>query len=728
MDWSPSTMRSAYRLQPESAVADRFAVYQPWQIMARRRLDRLWHLAFLSPRRACVEARLVAQELAAVLPPAATLEARLRGLIASAACWEDHPDRLGQDPLARAFPRLAGSFADSAAAALDLDSEPSAPVPAFAPPPAVARTAGRFPWAPVADDLPEAAIVCAEPVSPSEPPSVQTVAVEGPGEADLAAGSSAAPGVPAMAPERVAFDGDVGANRPLVAEAAVPSVPCADPGLLPTVHAISCTSLAENPPPRPRKRASHTRRRLVVNLMPNRPSLSFRWKDAAVSCVGALTIYALVWTVLVHPMAVESRLVPVDGSGRPDLAQIGAEIALLTSNPVLQAARVKADDLHTTTVNGTIVLQVAGTGRADVERVERLLRTYQEARPGVFGVNHSGNKLSEMEQALSRTEGELTAIKTASPTVGLPGFRDGLGFKLQEAELEQATLESQVAGLEARSAALAKQIGSLPETVTVHQDFGRASAADQFRMSISTLEIKRAELLRAYLPNARPVVEIDGQIASLRRSLNRVSGMQVNQERRGRNEGRDRMETENALVVAEMASTRSKLAAVIVRVGALRQELASVAAAEDAYNRLERQAARLRDEISAEQTALARIPPMASIRMVQAPTLVGQPRPLFDPIPAGAAGLFLLLWLGLRQVVRSRRKTQDQPQDDQNSASDTPERPQTREGGNPLLSQDVEKSQVLLTLTLRRDLIGLPGQHLARDDGRLAPLKTFAKH
>ena len=133
----------------------------------------------------------------------------------------------------------------------------------------------------------------------------------------------------------------------------------------------------------------------------------------------------------------------------------------------------------------------------------------------------------------------------------------------------------------ARLANLSSQMGVINKEVGLYRDFSGA-ASDK----LATLRVQREDLLSRYRNDARPVQEIDSQIAQLEAGIAAGRTRTEGAKRLGINPVYQTVETERVTIAADIAALRQSLLAQNEQVAKLTQRSLKLAALEPRYQQL----------------------------------------------------------------------------------------------------------------------------------------------
>jgi uncharacterized protein involved in exopolysaccharide biosynthesis len=220
--------------------------------------------------------------------------------------------------------------------------------------------------------------------------------------------------------------------------------------------------------------------------------------------------------------------------------------------------------------------------------------------------------------------------------------------QLADVETNEQATRAQIAETERRIRALEAQMTSIPDRTTTEIRTGSARLIEQLQSSLTTLEMKRIELVGRFQPDYPPLRSVERQIDAVRTSIAAAAESPVREETTGR-------DPTYAYLQTELAKNRAELAALKARAGAL---AGTVAAYKSRAVRLEHvdlvQKDLGREAKQAEQNYLLHVQKreearvsdaldsrrFVNVAMVQAPTIPYQP-----------SGLPRSLWLLLAATV-----------------------------------------------------------------------------
>jgi len=152
---------------------------------------------------------------------------------------------------------------------------------------------------------------------------------------------------------------------------------------------------------------------------------------------------------------------------------------------------------------------------------------------------------------------------------------------LAQVEQQRLQTETQLQDRIARLANLSSQMGVINKEVGLYRDFSGA-ASDK----LAALRVQREDLLSRYRNDARPVQEIDSQIAQLEAGMAAGRTRTEGAKRLGINPVYQTVETERVTIAADIAALRQSLVAQNEQVSKLTQRSLKLAALEPRFQQL----------------------------------------------------------------------------------------------------------------------------------------------
>ena len=200
------------------------------------------------------------------------------------------------------------------------------------------------------------------------------------------------------------------------------------------------------------------------------------------------------------------------------------------------------------------------------------------------------------EEKLAGAESALEDFLSANRIGDFTADKAALGTTQAALQDERYRVQARLQEVEGRLGALTRQ--SLPSQVDLYRDVDM-TAENRLR----DLRIQREELLSRYQPAARPVREVEVQIAQLERMLRDGNGVNGGARREGLNPIYQTIETERIQLRAERASLVSRRGAIDAQLGEVTERRLALTRIEPEFLTLTRQRAALENNL---RTYLAR--------------------------------------------------------------------------------------------------------------------------
>jgi len=213
-----------------------------------------------------------------------------------------------------------------------------------------------------------------------------------------------------------------------------------------------------------------------------------------------------------------------------------------------------------------------------------LLEEYLIYRRSVLG-DVSGPALAEQKGQLESRLGEVDRAYQEFMILNQIG-----DFAAEKANLAQLTAqvqqqkfqtEAQIQERVGRLANLSSQMAGITKEVGLYRDFSGA-ASDK----LAALRVQREDLLSRYRNDARPVQEVDGQIAQLEAGMAAGRTRTEGAKRLGINPVYQTVETERVHIIADIAALRQSLAALNSQIQQLTQRSLKMSALEPQFQQL----------------------------------------------------------------------------------------------------------------------------------------------
>jgi len=289
-----------------------------------------------------------------------------------------------------------------------------------------------------------------------------------------------------------------------------------------------------------------------------------------------------------------------------------------------------------------------------VRAVDTLVSRYLARRQAIY-VDAQSAMVADQVAALRRDVDTATARLAAFKAAhGIADFGVQRDLLLRQRDALAAALhetEAAIAQSAGRLAALQKLLVATPAVVTEFSDTDTDARIAAIRTAVQTLQGKRDEMRAHYLPDSRPMQELQAEIgareAELRQARTDRSASAV---RVGRNATYDALDLERAHTLAEVQAQQAHRATLAVQIAALEAAVARLDAEEPALQDLQRQvsvaddnfratARMLEDRRVMEDVAARRA---ANVRVIQAARVPARPHDLTALI-LFAGGLLSLL-------------------------------------------------------------------------------------
>lgn len=197
--------------------------------------------------------------------------------------------------------------------------------------------------------------------------------------------------------------------------------------------------------------------------------------------------------------------------------------------------------------------------------MEKHLEVHQA--PGTYDFFHE--QAEHYQQGLSVAEEHLVGFRKSQGVVAPEQEKVAALQKVTEFRAELKQTQAAIAEIEHRKQVLETQESTVPTRTTTEARLSdNPQLMGQLKSTLLSLELKRTELLQKFEPTYRLVTEVDTQIAQTRAAIDAAEKSQLREETTNRN-------PTFAWVDAELAKTRSELAAQQARADVLRRAVTS---------------------------------------------------------------------------------------------------------------------------------------------------------
>lgn len=261
-------------------------------------------------------------------------------------------------------------------------------------------------------------------------------------------------------------------------------------------------------------------------------------------------------------------------------------------------------------------------------------------------VEHARNRFAE-------ASGKLSAFRQAQ---GVLAFEPQKALLLQQRvnfDTDLKKIVADLAGATERIQALEKAIEQAPPDVTAFIDTQQSRVAEDARIKLLNLKLRRQEIIGNFAPNSRQVQQVDQEIATAEQFLAQQSAKFSGTVRKARNDVLTALETDLNRARADQAELEGKRRGVAAQITAVDAQINAMTAGETERWSLERDVAAAQDNLkifmikleearAADSLNQSRI---GNIAVVQAPSLPDprqpvQPRPLLYLLLGVLAGVF----------------------------------------------------------------------------------------
>jgi uncharacterized protein involved in exopolysaccharide biosynthesis len=197
--------------------------------------------------------------------------------------------------------------------------------------------------------------------------------------------------------------------------------------------------------------------------------------------------------------------------------------------------------------------------------MEKHLAVHQAA--GTYDFFHE--QAQRYEHGLSEAESRLVKFRKAEGVVAPGQEKTATLQKVTEFRAELKQTQAAIAETEHRRQVLEAQAGTVPSRTTTEARLSdNPQLMGQLKFTLLNLELKRTELLQKFEPTYRLVTEVDTQLEQTRAAIEAAEKSQLREETTNRNPTYE-------WVDAELAKTRSELAAQQARAEVLKRTVAS---------------------------------------------------------------------------------------------------------------------------------------------------------
>jgi len=197
--------------------------------------------------------------------------------------------------------------------------------------------------------------------------------------------------------------------------------------------------------------------------------------------------------------------------------------------------------------------------------MEKHLAVHQAA--GTYDFFHE--QAQHYEHGLSEAESRLVKFRKAERVVAPGQEKTAALQKITEFRAELKQTQAAIAETEHRRQVLEAQAGTVPSRTTTEARLSdNPQLMGQLKFTLLNLELKRTELLQKFEPTYRLVKEVDTQLEQTRAAIEAAEKSQLREETTNRNPTYE-------WVDAELAKTRSELAAQQARAEVLKRTVAS---------------------------------------------------------------------------------------------------------------------------------------------------------
>lgn len=194
--------------------------------------------------------------------------------------------------------------------------------------------------------------------------------------------------------------------------------------------------------------------------------------------------------------------------------------------------------------------------------LNHLLLAYLDFRTDVLTLPRSKIFIEQRDnfaQRLGKLEQDIETFKLQHD---ISAFTDQKSLLLrQQAEINNNKLdtETRLQEIEGRIVILKKQLLSNPQKIPLYSDNTAQDSADTARSTLVTLETRRNELLTKFNESSKFIIDIDEQIAKLRRVVDSSPPKKSDSQRVGRNPLYDEINMDLARQESTTAALRAKL-------------------------------------------------------------------------------------------------------------------------------------------------------------------------
>jgi succinoglycan biosynthesis transport protein ExoP len=414
-----------------------------------------------------------------------------------------------------------------------------------------------------------------------------------------------------------------------------------------------------------------------------------RWKILLTTFVAVVTL-GVIYTWTVRPVYQATTKILVDSQkssselpifsdllGASQARSVDTQIEILKSIPVQKGARQRLASAPQVPADVKAAIdeyaepQVLAVGDTDVVDVsiytynprasaalsravaEEYIRESRDKNQGQVRTasQYVGHELQEVQQRLNRARTALANYKANNATFDLPTESKGMIAEVATAEANWRQAEADRTAANAQLRTLESLAARMPQTEITPGNLTQPQELTSTRAQLAQLEIKRAELLQEYTPGSPEVQQVEGQIASLRQDLSRMSRLEVSTLNQRPNPIKESLNQQIAALRGQVQASDKRVGALAVTARRLRGELGRLPQQEKQLGQLETDlAAQLKTyEMLNEKYQSLRISEEAQVASAQILSLANVPN---NPVsPRKALNIAMSVVLGLMLAV-----------------------------------------------------------------------------
>jgi polysaccharide biosynthesis transport protein len=208
-------------------------------------------------------------------------------------------------------------------------------------------------------------------------------------------------------------------------------------------------------------------------------------------------------------------------------------------------------------------------------------------------VKYLGGQLTQVKQRLNEASTDLRLFKENNLLTNLQSDQQQMvqAAAQIQTDLRQAELERD-AGL-AQLSSMRATVASLPREIYANQTFAQSNEVTGLQQQLATLEAKRRDLLQEYVPGSAPLLEVEAQIADVRRRLGQLPKTTVQSLSKVPNPLRQQLLQNIETVQAQVNAATARIARLRAASGSAQQQLAKFPSREFRLSQLETEATTL---------------------------------------------------------------------------------------------------------------------------------------